>query len=36
MTSRRASGAWRVSRHGAAFLAAGVALALAVPAALHG
>jgi outer membrane protein assembly factor BamB len=32
MTSRRASGAWRVSRYGAAFLAAGVALALAVPA----
>jgi outer membrane protein assembly factor BamB len=32
MTSRRASGAWRISRYGAAFLAAGVALALAVPA----
>jgi outer membrane protein assembly factor BamB len=32
MASRRASGAWRVSRYGAAFLAAGVALALAVPA----
>jgi outer membrane protein assembly factor BamB len=32
MTSRRTSGAWRISRYGAAFLAAGVALALAVPA----
>jgi outer membrane protein assembly factor BamB len=32
MTSRRASGAWRLSRYGSAFLAAGVALALAVPA----
>src|SRR5215472_11169583 len=32
MTSRRASGAWRVFRYGAVFLAAGVALALAVPA----
>ncbi len=32
MTSRRAPGAWRVSRYGAAFLAAGVAVAMAVPA----
>ena len=32
MTSPRASGAWRASRYGAAFLAAGLALALAVPA----
>jgi outer membrane protein assembly factor BamB len=32
MTSRRTSGAWRISRYGAALLAAGVAMALAVPA----
>ena len=32
MTSRRASRAGRVSRYGAAFLAAGVAVAMAVPA----
>ena len=32
MTSRQASGAWRASRYGAASLAAGVALALAVSA----